>query len=210
MTDNLNLIFDFDGTLVDSYENVILNFAVLAEKFKFRKITLQDIEGLKDLTSKELIKYLKIPLYKLPSVLRSAKEYMQHEIPTLTTFPDLPEVLNTLYQSDVTLSILTSNSLNNVTTWLARNNMQHLFKFIHSDSSYFGKKYLLRKIITLNKLDPSKTYYVGDETRDVIAARKCHIGSIAVLWGFNSEKILSQYHPTHIARTPKDLLSIEY
>lgn len=208
MKDNPYLIFDFDGTLVDSFRIVIEKFNLLADEFNFRKISHDEINALRDLTSKALIKYLKIPIYKIPSVLRSARKYMHSEMQTLLPFKNLPEMLQALHSMKIPLGILTSNSSENVTKWLERNKMQHLFDFIHVEDSYFGKKRILRKILKTYKIDKSQVFYIGDETRDVEAAKKCGVYSVAVTWGFNSEKILSQHQPYYIARKPEDILTI--
>jgi phosphoglycolate phosphatase len=107
----------------------------------------------------------------------------------------------------ISLGILTSNSLENVAAWLEHNKIQNLFSFIHVESNYFGKKHVLRKIIKAYQIDKSQAFYIGDETRDIKAAKECGIYSIAVTWGFNSEKILSQQQPHYIARKPEDILN---
>ncbi|MBA2710714.1 MAG: HAD hydrolase-like protein [Tatlockia sp.] len=207
-TRQCNLIFDFDGTLVDSFNTVMQKFNLLAEDFKFRKIDEIEIEDIKNMTSNELIKYLKIPLLKLPKVMQKAREIMRNEIPNLAAFENLPEVLDELYNSSCALGIVTSNSLDNVVSWLQNNKIDHLFDFIHSESSYFGKKQSLKKIIRKHRMEPSQTFYIGDETRDVEAALKSGIGSIAVSWGFNSLKALASFKPDFIANKPEDLLII--
>jgi phosphoglycolate phosphatase len=208
MTNSPYLIFDFDGTLVDSFRAVIEKFNLLADEFKFRKISSDEVDSLRDLTSRELIKYLKIPMYKIPSVLRCARKHMTSEMRVLLPFANLPEVLHKLYNNKVALGILTSNSSDNVTEWLEHNKMQRLFNFIHVESSYLGKHRILRKIIKTYKMDKSHTFYIGDETRDIDAAKKCGVYSVAVTWGFNSEKILSQHQPHYILRKPEDILTI--
>ncbi|WP_058532944.1 HAD hydrolase-like protein [Legionella saoudiensis] len=70
----MNIIFDFDGTLADSFSTAIQKLILLADQFNFRKINQDEIDGLKDLTSGEVIKYLKIPFYRLPAVLRHTRE----------------------------------------------------------------------------------------------------------------------------------------
>lgn len=85
-TNKVNIIFDFDGTLADCFSTAMQKLSLLAEQFNFRKINQNEIDGLKDLTSREVIKYLKIPFYRLPDVLREAREYMRNEIPALPTF----------------------------------------------------------------------------------------------------------------------------
>jgi phosphoglycolate phosphatase len=183
-------------------------FNLLADEFNFRKINSNEIDSLRDLTSTELVKYLKIPFYKIPIVLRSARKHMQNEMKNLSSFTNIPETLQVLYEMKIPLGILTSNSLENVTAWLERNKIQHLFKSIHIESNYFGKKRILQKIIKSYKIDKSQVFYIGDETRDIEAAKECDVYSIAVTWGFNSEKILSQHQPHYIARKPEDILTI--
>ncbi len=203
----LNIIFDFDGTLVDCFSTAMQKLSLLAEQFNFRKINQNEIDGLKDLTSREVIKYLKIPFYRLPVVLREAREYMRNEIPALPTFMNFPEVLKELHL-DCSLGILSSNSSENIVLWLKRHKIEHLFDYIYAESSYFGKKRILKKLLKSNKMKPFQTFYVGDETRDVDSARKCNINSIAVSWGFNSEAALLKYKPDYIARTPGDIITI--
>jgi phosphoglycolate phosphatase len=204
----IHLIFDFDGTLVDSFFAAMQKLILMADQFNIRKIDQAEINELKNLTSRELVKYLKIPFYKLPSVLRQARETIGNEIPHLSTFKDLPEVLTELHEEGCLLSILTSNSLENVVLWLERHNIRHLFNTIHAESSYFGKKRLLKKIMKSQNMKSLQTFYIGDETRDIEAAQKCNINSIAVSWGFNSEETLLRYKPNYMAKTPKDLLTI--
>jgi phosphoglycolate phosphatase len=203
-----NLIFDFDGTLVDSFNAVIEKFSLLADELNFRKIHQTERDELKNLTSQELLKYLKIPIYKLPKVLRQTREHLRNEISVLTSFIDLPEVLIELTMLGCSLSILTSNSSENVVLWLERHRIQHLFNFIHAESSYFGKSSILKKLLKSHTMKPFATFYIGDETRDIEAAKKSNINSIAVSWGYNSEEILTVYGPDYLARAPKDLLTI--
>lgn len=66
----------------------------------------------------------------------------------------------------------------------------------------------MRRAIHANAMNKSKTYYIGDETRDIEAAQKCQIASVAVTWGFNSESILSKFHPDYVAREPEELWGI--
>ncbi len=205
---NLHLIFDFDGTLVDSFDAVIQRFNLLAGEFNFRYIDDHEIDDLKNLTSKELIKHLKIPAYKIPKVILKARALMRGEITKLPAFVNLREVIEKIYGMGIGLGILTSNSSENVNQWLKCNNLQNLFHFIHIESSYFGKKRILRKIIKNYHMDYSRTFYVGDETRDIEAAKASNINSIAVTWGFNSEAVLLQHQPHFIARKPEDILAI--
>lgn len=205
---SMYLIFDFDGTIANSFYDVVDKFNLLAQKYHFRQITEDEISSLRDLTSTELIKHLRIPLYKLPAVIFEARKHMREEIHNLRPFEGLPEVLHKLYEQGYILGIVTSNSVENVEMWLAQQNMLHYFAFIHSESNFFGKTRVLKKICRSHKIDKSQAFYIGDETRDIDAARQCQMQSIAATWGLSSEKALMQHNPTYLAHKPEDLLNI--
>ena len=101
----MHLIFDFDGTLVDSFCCVVDVFNALADDFNFRKISVDEIDDLKNLTAKELISSLQIPIYKMPAVLYKAKIYMREEMHHLKPFPGIPQALHELYDSGFHLGL---------------------------------------------------------------------------------------------------------
>lgn len=187
---------------------VINQFNRLADEFEFRKISENELNSLRDLTSKEFIKHLQIPIYKIPSIIHQVRKYLRDEIKTLVPVENLPQVLEKLHCSGYSLGILTSNSIENVSTWLNQYQLDHLFNFIREESNFFSKKSLLKKILKTHNIEKSQAFYIGDETRDIEAAKQSEIFSIAVTWGFNSEKALSQSQPDHIARVPEDILTI--
>ena len=63
------LIFDFDGTLVDSFHCVVEKLILLADEFNFHKISPHEIDMIRDLPTKEIIRFLQIPLYKIPMII---------------------------------------------------------------------------------------------------------------------------------------------
>ncbi|MDF1685079.1 MAG: HAD-IA family hydrolase [Legionellaceae bacterium] len=202
------LIFDFDGTLVDSFVCAMDVFNALAVEFNFRKIAEDEKDNLKNLTAKQLMSLLQIPMYNLPAVLYKAKKHMRHEMQYLKPFSGITQVLQELYDAGFNLGIVTSNSEKNVISWLQDHDISQYFQFIKSAPNYFGKAATLKKIIKQKKLPRDDIYYIGDETRDIEAAKQCGIASVAVTWGFNSEKILSEHHPDYWARKPEDMLQL--
>lgn len=204
----MNILFDFDGTLINSHTKAIELFNQLADGFKLRKIETSEIETLKNLSSKDLITHLDIPFYKVPSILLQVRKLLKDEMLSLQPISNINDVVKQLHASHYKMGILTSNSLENVHTWLKHHDMEQYFSFVHAESSYFGKGRLIKKLLKKHYIPSSHVWYVGDETRDIEAATSNHISSIAVTWGFTSEKILAQHHPTAIARKPEDLLKI--
>ena len=69
------------------------------------------------------------------------------------------------------IGIFTSNSTENVTEFLKKHNLD-FFDFISSSKSVWGKNFGLNKLINKEGFLPEKVFYIGDETRDIEAARK--------------------------------------
>ncbi|MGE3921260.1 MAG: HAD hydrolase-like protein [Gammaproteobacteria bacterium] len=202
------LLFDFDGTLVNSYDCVIETTNLLAEQFNLRKIEKHEVEHLRNLTSREVISFLGVPFYKIPSLIREIRRLLYDQMVNIQPVTNISTVLETFYMSGFSLGILTSNSVENVHIWLEMHKIHHLFRFIHDESIHFSKRSLLKKTLKKYKIDKTKVFYIGDEARDIEAAKRNNIQSIAVTWGYNSEKILAQYQPTYLVKQPEELLTI--
>ncbi len=203
----MNLLFDFDGTLVDSFYCLVEIARQLADEFQFRKIEEQEIEELRNLSSRQVLQFLKIPLIKVPLLITRVRKCLHDKIKSLAPVPQMGLVLEQLASSH-TLGILTSNSKENVSLWLEYNQWQHFFKFIHTENHYLSKKYLLRKTLARYQMKQSDTFYIGDETRDIEAAQKNHLQAIAVSWGYHSEKVLLTSKPTYLVHKPEELLAL--
>jgi phosphoglycolate phosphatase len=50
--------------------------------------------------------------------------------------------------------------------------------------------------------------YVGDEIRDIKAAKKAEVPMAAVTWGFNSPESLHAQSPEHVITSPHELLHL--
>lgn len=198
------LIFDFDGTIADSFSEMISIFNEISPKFGFQKLNLAKIEELRDLSSKELIKKFEISKLKIPFIIREARKSFNKRLTKIKPVRGIKAVLESLNKNN-NLGILTSNSKENVENYLKSNDLE-LFDFIHSENSMFGKGKILKKIVIELKANKSGIIYIGDETRDIEAAIESGVKVIAVGWGFNSKEILAKYNPNCLINKPEELL----
>lgn len=201
------LLFDFDGTIADSFEHFVTIVNTLAEKHNFRKTSSEDLEALRSEGAKNVIKALQIPLYKIPFIAINMKQLQQEQIATIKPFTDLPEVLHQLKKNGYLLGILTSNGKENVELFLKNNNLD-IFDYLSSDTSIFGKAKAIRNFLKQHNLQKEHVLYVGDEIRDIDACKKVAIEIIAVTWGFNSKKGLQANNPDHLIDSPSELLKV--
>lgn len=148
-----------------------------------------------------------ISIFKLPIVARKIRFEMNKEIVNLKTVVDLKDTLVHLKENGCTLGILTTNSRENVTEFLKKNDLE-LFDFVYSGRAVFGKSRLLKKLMKEKKIPHEDPIYVGDEIRDVEAAKKAGIKVIGVAWGYNTKNALSKSNPDHIVEKPEELKSI--
>lgn len=199
------IIFDLDGTLADSFS---IGIEIINElKVIQRPFTREDYERVKNLTIPAILKEFGVPLWRAPHLLmkgRAALTKRMHEIPF---FEGMDEVIHELAK-DHRLFVMSSNSLVNVRKFLKIHNIRRPFEQIYGGAGIFSKAKVLSRVTRQHKLDKQHTYYVGDEVRDVIAAKKAGLKSVSVTWGFNGEQILAAQNPDYIVHTPKELQEI--
>jgi phosphoglycolate phosphatase len=105
------------------------------------------------------------------------------------------------------LFILSSNSAHNITLILKRYKLTGYFSGVYGSVPLLGKARALRRLLRQNSLDSAQTWYVGDEARDIEAARKNNLSSVAVSWGYNNIHVLQQHQPTVLVFTTEELMS---
>jgi len=198
------VVFDFDGTIADKLSVVIRIANRFAEHYGYHKIPLSDLPKLREKKPSEVLKHLGISIFKLPIVVRKIRFEMNKEIAHLNTSADLKDTLVKLKESGCVLGILTTNSRENVMEFLKNNNLE-LFDFVYSGRAVFGKSRLLKKLMKAKTIPHNDPIYVGDEIRDVEAAKKAGIKVIGVSWGYNTKDALQKAHPDHIVEKPEEL-----
>ena len=201
------IIFDFDGTLADTIDILLSITNRLSAEFGFKSATKEELAQLSNLNSWQILQYSGISIFKFPLLIRRLKGELHSEIPHIQLFPGIKEVLLELKKRGFQLGIITSNSRENVLASLAKNGLQDTFTFIYSGST-FGKHKVINKWLRIENINPQKVVYVGDEVRDIDAAKKTGIKVIAVGWGFNSQEALAAQNPDFLIERPQELIEI--
>jgi HAD superfamily hydrolase (TIGR01509 family) len=201
------IIFDFDGTLADTIDILLSITNRLSVEFGFKSATKEELAQLSNLNSWQILMYSGISLFKFPLLIRKLKAELRSELPNIQLFPGIKEVLLELKNSGFQLGIITSNSRENVLDSIVRNGLQDTFDFIYS-STTFGKHKVINRWLNKQNINPEKVVYVGDEIRDIEAARKTRIKVIAVCWGFNSREALATHNPDFLMEKPQELIEV--
>jgi phosphoglycolate phosphatase len=202
------IVFDFDGTIADTLEESRRIFNVIAPDYKIRPITKDEIAGFRHFSMKEFINHMDIPKRRVPLFLTRGTLMMRASITSLPLIEGMGEVLVQLRPHVDRFGILTSNAVPNVELFLESNGIRGLFDFISSTSKLTGKSRYLRRIRKQYSLRHEQMLYVGDELRDLKAAKKAGIPFAGVTWGFNSRESLLMEKPEHLLEAPSEFLAL--
>jgi phosphoglycolate phosphatase len=200
-------IFDFDGTLADTYPLFADSLNALAAKHGFRQITPGEMHTLRSLSASQVLGALQLPLWRVPAVLADFRRVMLERIHEVQPFAGVLEVLRTLAQRRVALALASSNSLDNVRAVLGPAVLDR-FAALECGATLFGKPRRLRRILQKTGSDASATIYIGDEIRDAHAAARLGMTFGAVAWGYTDLEALLRLNPAKVFRTPADLLDL--
>ncbi len=202
------IIFDFDGTIADTLDAVVNIVNEHSEYFGYKKVTKQDIPYLQGKKPREILSHLGISVFKLPSWVRKIHSEINKEITNMTPTVNISPLLSEMsVDNDIHLGILTSNTQENVKQFLVKNELD-FFEFVRTGKSVFGKSYMINKIIKQQHLNQDDVFYVCDEVRDIEAARKSGIKSVAVTWGYNTKNALVKENPDFLATSLDELKEI--
>ena len=201
------MIFDFDGTIADTFTAAVATINELSTEFGYRPAQPDELSALTKLETRELTQRMGLAWHKLPAVLLRVRQEMTRKMPNVRPCEGVVPALAQLRQRGIGVGILTSNSRENVNAFLAHN-PELVFDFISTGSGLFGKQKRLQRLLKKHGFALAETCYVGDETRDIEAARGLGMRMVAVGWGFSAPELLSAKEPDHLLTHPSELLSL--
>jgi phosphoglycolate phosphatase len=199
------VLFDFDGTLGDTFLQGFEILNILAGEFGFRPLPHGDLQYARDLSTSGLMKHLGISRMKLHKISKRGTEEIGKRIDSVQSFEGVPEMVRQLHTAGFRLGVLTSNSEENVRAFLKKHQLE-LFDFIESSSKLLGKSSVLRKLMKKRQLQPREILMIGDEIRDIEAAQETGVHIAAVTWGYNSRSALEEAAPDYLFESPAQVL----
>ncbi len=207
MTQTKIIIYDFDGTIADSLAMAIQTYNEIAKEKGFKYVTEAKLEALRGQTPRAVLKELGVNLYQAPRLLHRVLKEVKHIVASLNTQPGMKDLLYQAREAGFKQAILTTNLEENVKAFLLKNDID-IFDYLYCGSSPFGKDKFLKRLIKDAGYDAREAVYVGDEARDIEAAKKAGMDIICVDWGYNTRHILEQNRPTAVVSKPEEILEI--
>lgn len=203
------IIFDLDGTLVNSLPYHLLAFKKLFEKNKI-KINYADIEENMGLSTENILRLLKRKYRFKESVKKlhdeRRKYYAEVVLHKDIVFPGIKNMLRKL-RSKYKIAIATGSSRVTLGHSIGQN-FRDLFDFVSTiDDVKKGKPnpeqllFIARKL----KVKPSVCLMIGDSFYDGLTAKNAKMDFIGVLTGYTPKKDLLKQNPQTVLKSLKDL-----
>ncbi|HUN95666.1 MAG TPA: HAD-IA family hydrolase [Bradyrhizobium sp.] len=197
-------IFDLDGTLADSFPWFLRTVNDVADHFRFRRVADEDVESLRHASSRELLAYTQVPLWKLPAITRHMRKLKAEPTAEIELFDGVDGMLRELTSDGVQLALVSSDTETNARRKLG--NLAALFSHFDCAASLFGKPAKFRRVIRRAGIDPVDVIAIGDEIRDIEAARAVGVACGAVSWGYAAPAALRALAPDFVFERMEDIV----
>lgn len=201
------LIFDFDGTLANTLATGIEIFNDLAPEYCLETVTEDEVHELRKLNTRALLDHVGVSRLMAVKLGAHIRKVLHERMDEVKMFDGTREAILELNKAGYELGVLSSNSKNNIRGFLQRFGVLDCFGFIEAGVSIFGKPQRILNVMKKVKIDPADVIYVGDETRDMEAARLSRVAGIAVCWGVNEREAMMTEDPVFCIGEPGELIA---
>ncbi len=200
------VIFDFDGTLADTFPYFLSVINRLADKYHVARVDGSQIETLRGYDAHQILKLYRISLLKMTLAGRDYRRMMFRDIHQIPLFPGIDQLLEGLAENGVRLALVSSNGKKIIREVLGPQNAARISHF-ECGVSILGKGKKIRKVLRKCGVRAGEAIYIGDEIRDMHAARSAGVAFGAVAWGYTLPAALQAHSPSVMFESVEDMLS---
>jgi pyrophosphatase PpaX len=205
------MLFDFDGTIVNTNELIIDSFLHVLEGQTSEPLTRENIipHMGKSLTEQFVIFSGKTEVDEMIRAYREFNLRMHDEL--IREFPYVKEVLERLHLSGIRLGVVTNKVRLTTEKGLAFYGLdKYMDVVVTADEVKSAKPDPEGILLAVSRLgcDPERTLMVGDSQFDLQAAQNAGVLSAGVAWSLKGEKFLNQFRPDYMLHDMRDLYEI--
>jgi len=201
------VIFDFDGTLADSASWFVTALNKAAVRFGFPVLSDAEVERLRGQGNREIIRHLGVPLWKIPRIATYIRRLAAEDAGSIRLFPDAGDTLRRLRAAGVRIAIASSNAEGTIRQVLGAENAA-LIDAYECGASLFGKAARFRRVMRRTGMTGPAVIAIGDEARDIEAARAAGVAAGAAAWGYATADLLRACQPDALFASLSDVAAM--
>lgn len=210
MNENIRtILFDLDGTLINTNELIIESFKYTFKQYGF------------NFTEEEIIQFNGPPLLETFQKIdhERAEEmigtYREHNFyyhdEYVTAFPHVIDTIKTLYEHNFDLGIVSTKMRSGVDKGLEITGLRSYFSSIVTLDDVVHAKPDSEPVLTgMEQLKGKResTIMIGDNSHDIESGHNAGVQTAGVAWAQRGEAFLQHYQPTYMLKDIRDLLSL--
>ncbi len=204
-----NWIFDLDGTLADTSQDIINSLVVACESLLGRKPALDSSwigPPLPDMIRRIDPTVSSGQIAQITQLFRET--YMESGFPVTFLYPGIADVLTSLRQQGFLLYVATNKSVKLTKAILEKEGILSMFQGIWTSDALGGilsKEQMVRELISFHGAIPAETILVGDSPADIQAALDNGIVAVAAGWGYGNRQAIKNEKPQYYCDTVQEL-----
>lgn len=207
------LIFDWDGTLMDSIGWIVHCLQTAAHRAGCPIPTpdaAKEVIGLSIIRAMESLFPEADPELREQLIRAYSQEYASKSLGPGDLFTGVREMLEELNGAGYRLAVATGKTRAGLQKALLATRTEDLFDITRTADETASKPdpKMLQEIMSHLNMAPARTLMIGDSIHDLQMAQHAQISAIGVSCGAHSEEILQQYQPLLCLQQPAELLNI--
>ncbi|RYD21291.1 MAG: HAD family hydrolase [Verrucomicrobiaceae bacterium] len=210
----MDILFDLDGTLVDSRAGIFNCIRYSMEHHQLPVPTAEDLLwciGPPILESFAKLVGPDSPHLFEPAVVKYREQYSAIGIFECEVFPEILETLEELQRQGHTMHVATSKAEVYAKRIITHFEMDRFFASVNGselDGTRANKAELIAHILEQQRISRDEVVMIGDREHDIIGAVKNGVPSIGAMWGYGTGKELVESGATLCARVPRLLVEL--
>ena len=215
------ILFDLDGTLVDSAPDLALAVNHMLETLQRKPFHADTIRswvgnGAQTLVKRGLSGSSDIEDNIDPALFEQALKifldfYAQNLCVTTVTYPNVSSTLKSLKENGYRLALVTNKPYDFIDPLLEGLALTDLFELCLGGDSLAKKKpdpMPLLHVCEQLGVNVSECVMVGDSKNDILAAGAANMHSIGVTYGYNYNEHISHYEPNHVVENIGEIIAL--
>ncbi|MDR0268909.1 pyrophosphatase PpaX [Paenibacillus sp.] len=202
------ILFDLDGTIIDTNELIITSFMHVLEKHQLAPLKREEIIPKMGTTLEHQLQHFS-GMGDITALMASYRSYSnEHHDAMVRLFPHVEEVVKQLHAKGIRLGVVTTkNKPGTIRVMEMFDLKKYMGAVITVNDVDHPKPHAepVLKAVDMLGSEPSRTLMVGDSPADIQSAKAAGVKSAGVAWSLKGEDALLEYKPEYILKDMRDL-----